>query len=230
MPVVLAHRGNLIGPSQATENRVPSVRAALDLGWGIETDIRRAPDGRFYMSHDALPSADGQCAEDFCTLFRAQPHAVIALNIKELGDEAALLRFLDEQGVLRQTFLFDMELIEPIAGQTARLFRALHPWVQLAARVSDRGESIERALSIDVASIIWLDEFDKLWCTEKDVRRLKDAGKTIYAVSPDVHHAPAEVTWHRWLNFIDWGIDGICTDFPDALDRVVKVLDQEKAA
>ena len=43
---------------------------------------------------------------------------------------------------------------------TARRCRDLHPTIRLAARVSDRGESIERALGISVASVIWLDEFD----------------------------------------------------------------------
>ena len=163
-------------------------------------------------------------------MFRARPHAVIALNIKELGDEAALIAFLESQGVIAQTFLFDMELIEPRAGETARRFRDLHPAVSLAARVSDRGESIARALDIDVASVIWLDEFDGLWCTESDVRALKDAGRTVYAVSPELHGAPPAVTRERWADFINWGVDGICTDYPLALDRMMKSLEREVAA
>jgi glycerophosphoryl diester phosphodiesterase len=230
MPIVLAHRANLVGPCDATENRIPAMRAALGLGWSIETDIRRDDRGRFYISHDAQMSADRCRAEHFCALFRAAPRAVIALNIKELGYEDALIAFLQQQRVLAQTVLFDMELIEPRAGETARHFRSLHPTVRLAARVSDRGESIERALGIEAASAIWLDEFDSLWCTERDVRCLKEAGRTIYAVSPDVHGAPAEATRSRWMDFINWNVDGICTDYPAALARVLKSIPQEKAA
>src|SRR5713101_7305638 len=109
MPIVIAHRGNLVGPSPAAENGAKTVRAALDWGWSIETDIRRAADGRFYISHDQRVSADGCLAEDFCALFRAHPAATIALNIKELGSEEALIAFLAQQEVLAQTFLFDME-------------------------------------------------------------------------------------------------------------------------
>jgi hypothetical protein len=230
MPVVLAHRGNLLGPCRSSENRVSSVRAALAMGWGIETDIRRTADGQFYISHDPQTSTAGRRAEEFCGLFRARPHAVIALNIKELGDEAALIAFLESQGVIAQTFLFDMELIEPSAGETARRFRELHPAVCLGARVSDRGESIARALDIDVASVIWLDEFDRRWCTESDVRALKDAGRIVYAVSPELHGAPPAVTRARWADFINWGVDGICTDYPLALDCMLKSLEREVAA
>lgn len=229
MPIVISHRGNLVGPCPSAENRVSTVRAALGCGWSLETDIRRAEDGRFYISHDRQSSADGLLAEDFCAVFRAHPAATIALNVKELGSEAALVAFLEEQGVLAQTFLFDMELIEPKAGETARRFRDLHATIRLAARVSDRRESIARALDIDVASVIWLDEFDGPFFTGRDVRCLQQAGHTVYTVSPDLHGAPAAETRARWLDFIRWDVDGICTDYPAALAYVLKAVDREAA-
>ena len=91
MPIILSHRGNLVGPCPSAENRLATVRAALDCGWGVETDIRCAADGRFYISHDARPSAHETPAEDFFALFRAYPDATVALNIKELGSEEALI-------------------------------------------------------------------------------------------------------------------------------------------
>ena len=160
MPIILSHRGNLVGPCPSAENRLTTIRAALDCGWGVETDIRCAADGRFYISHDVRPSAHETPAEDFFALFRAYPDATIALNIKELGSEEALIRLLDHEDVAGQTFLFDMELLEQQAGATARTFRELHPTIRIAARISDRRESIEQALSVEVASVIWLDEFD----------------------------------------------------------------------
>jgi glycerophosphoryl diester phosphodiesterase len=230
MTTILAHRGNLSGPSAATENRIPAIRDALALGWGVETDIRRNDEGQFYFSHDHDPCILGLHAEDFCELFRAHPRATIALNIKELGDEEALIRFLDEQRVLSQVFLFDMELIEAAAGTTARRFRELHPTVRIAARVSDRGESLDRALAIQAATVIWLDEFDGPWATEQDVRRLKEQGKTVYAVSPDLHRGTFDSTRARWVDFLRWRVDGICTDYPAALDRLVKAFTREHAA
>jgi hypothetical protein len=229
MPIILSHRGNLVGPCPPAENRLPTIRAALDCGWGIETDIRCDAAGRFYISHDAKPSAHETPAEDFFALFRAYPNATIALNIKELGNEDALISLLEHEDVVNQTFLFDMELLESQAGITARAFRQLHPAIRIAARISDRGESVTQALNIDVASVIWLDEFDGPCFTEADVHRLKNAGRSIYAVSPDLHGQSAEACRNRWLDFIRWGVDGICTDYPAALAYVSRALAREAA-
>jgi glycerophosphoryl diester phosphodiesterase len=218
---ILAHRGNTDGPSPATENRLPAIAAALGRGWGVEIDVRRAADDRFYVSHDPRPWSEHSSADGFCELARLFPGRTIALNVKELGYEDALLMYLDAQGVLNDVFLFDMELIEPTPGQTARLLRRLHSGVRLAARVSDHREPVERALEITMASVIWLDEFDQLWCTSNDVRRLKDEGRTVYAVSPDLHGFPLDVTWRRWEELAAWGVDGICTDYPGALEEVL---------
>lgn len=225
---ILAHRGNVDGPSPA-ENSLPGLRQALERGWGLETDIRRHRDGRFYISHDPRARVDGVQADAFCRLFRDFPAATIALNVKEPGGEEALLAYLDAQRVLDQVFLFDMELCEEEPGRMARRFRDLHPTVRIAARVSDRREPIARALAVDAASVIWLDEFDRLWCTEEDVRRLKDAGRTVYAVSPELHDFPANRTKDRWLEFLRWGVDGICTDYPATLDAVYRAREERAA-
>jgi hypothetical protein len=216
---ILAHRGNIAGPDHSTENRLASVRAALCHGWGLEIDVRRARDGRFYVSHDPADQVDDLLAPAICQAIRACFPATLALNVKELGDEAALLELLAEHDLLGQSFLFDMELIEAHPGETAAVFRRLHPGVRLAARVSDRGESVERALAIAEASVIWLDEFDRQWCTAEDVARIKLAGRRVYAVSPDLHGFAPALTERRWHDFASWGVDGICTDYPAALEQ-----------
>jgi len=214
MSTVLAHRGNLAGRTLRGENSRAAIGAALTRGFGIETDIRRAPDGRFYIAHDPQPAADDALADDVFELLRAYPDRTVALNVKEVGYESALLDYLRDQRVLRQVFLFDMELIEPVPGEMAERFRSLDRDVRIAARVSDRGESIERALAIRAASVIWLDEFERPWATEADVRRLKQAGRTVHAVSPDLHGSSLERSRARWAQFNAWGVDGICTDYP----------------
>jgi glycerophosphoryl diester phosphodiesterase len=222
MTTILAHRGNIAGPSPREENRLPIITTALARGWGLEVDIRRARDGRFYLSHDPQPSADdGLLAGKWCAALRRAPGAVVALNVKELGDEEDLIGFLRAEQVLRQVVLFDMELIEPVPGDTARRLRALNPLVRIAARVSDRGESIDRALAIDAASVIWLDEFDRQWSTEADVWRLKKAGRAVFAVSPELHRFPLDRARARWTDFIEWGVDAICTDYPAELARTI---------
>ena len=224
MPEILAHRGNLTGPASVTENTLPAIEACVARGWGVEIDIRRDADGRFYISHDARTSAADAPADAICACLRQHPEATVALNIKELGYEDALLRYLHDQRVTRQVFLFDAELIEPEPGATARLFRRLDPQIRLAARVSDRREPLERALGLDCTSVIWLDEFERQWASARDVRRLKNQGRSVYAVSPELHGYSIDVARRRWEDFIRWGVDGICTDYPAALAHTIQRL------
>lgn len=219
--LVLAHRANYEGVNKLEENSLDACRLCLEHGWGIETDIRRTSNGSFYISHDAAEWDDGNHADRFCELWRQYPHSTIALNVKELGYEADLLEYLIRQNVVSQLFLFDMELLEPHPGQTARLFRQLDPKIRLAARVSDRNEPIEQALSVGPTDIIWVDEFDYLWVREADIHRLKSASKTIYAISPEIHGFTLNQMYQRWRQFYAWGVDGICTDYAAELAQLM---------
>lgn len=226
---ILAHRGNIAGPT-AAENTLAAVRTALERGWGVETDLRRESAGRFYVSHDPSTRPSGLSADGFCSLFRQFPDAEIALNLKEPGFEHELVAYLEAQQVIAQAFLFDMELVEPVAGATAARLRRLHPTVRLGARVSDRGEPLDRALAVAVASVIWVDEFDRAWCTQADIRRLRDAGRRVYAVSPELHGAPPREARARWRDLIHWGVNGICTDHPAELEAVLGTTRRREAA
>jgi glycerophosphoryl diester phosphodiesterase len=212
--IVLAHRGNVRGPERGRENSLALIDEALSLGFGLETDVRHASGHGFYVSHDPAVPGGGALLRAHAELWRRHPQAMVALNVKELGQEAALVAELRAMGVAQQLFLFDMELIEPRAGETARLYRRLDPAVALAARVSDRCEPPERALGIEVAGVAWLDEFDGPWATGDTVRTLKDAGKTVYAVSPELHGRSLDDARTRWRDYARWGVDGICTDWP----------------
>lgn len=227
---ILAHRGNIDGPDHANENRLALVGQALACGYGLETDVRYATGQGFYISHDpAAPSAESLLAAH-CALWRHHPEATIALNVKELGHERELLEALNALRVVPQLFLFDMELIEARAGETARLYRHFDAAVPLAARVSDRGEPLERALAIEVANVVWLDEFDGPWATADTVGRLKAANKAVYAVSPELHGRSLAEAEARWHDFADWGVDGVCTDWPARLGAQLagRVVDNDR--
>lgn len=212
--IILAHRCNLDGPQHSAENTLPALRMALSLGFGIETDVRHAHGFGFYISHDRIIPDARHSLKSHAALWRSHPDAMIALNIKELGTERALVDALRSLGVEKQVFLFDMELIEPVQGTTAMLFNQLAPEISLAARISDRGESTDQALGIEVADTIWLDEFDSLWATRDVVDTALRAGKQVFAVAPDLHGRPLEQSVARWRQFANWGVAGICTDWP----------------
>ena len=175
----------------------------------------------FYISHDPSNLNKRNVADNFFALFRKYPRSLIALNVKELGYEKELVEYIVEQGVIRQIFLFDMELLENDPGNTAKKIKSLNEGITIAARVSDRNESIDRALRIESADVIWLDEFDRLWATRKDVDTLKRQPKTIYAISPEIHGFTLEQAFSRWEVFRSWGIDGVCTDYAEKLSELL---------
>ncbi len=212
---LLSHRGNLDGPDAASENTLRQVRAALGAGFGLETDIRRDCDGTLYVSHDRSRESGGRLAADHAACWAAWPDREIALNVKELGYEAELVDFLGRYRLQSQVFLFDFELLEKRPGATAAAIHRLDDEVRAAVRISDRnGETLERAASNLAASVIWLDEFDSLWVTEEIVIRMKAQGRPIYAISPEIHGRTLKASETRWRQFQQWGIQGICTDYP----------------
>ena len=212
---ILAHRGNLIGVDPARENSISLIAEAFQYDVGLETDIRLRNEGGLYISHDNSEVCDDNLADAHAMLWARYPNAEIALNVKELGYEDKLIDFIRRHQLVSQVFLFDFELLEERPGESAAKIHALDPEIRLAARVSDRyGESILQAESITAASVIWLDEFDSLWVTDRDVSQLKKSGRTIYAISPEIHGFSMAETETRWKQFQDWGVDGICTDYP----------------
>ena len=219
--LIIAHRGNENGRNSLRENSSTSLGRCLARGWAVETDIRRSLQGKFYLSHDPALATEGNAIDVFFAMVRACPMNIsVALNIKELGYERDLVDLLVAERVIDRLFVFDMELLEQTPGCSIRLFREIHRTIAIGARVSDRGESIERALSFSEARVIWLDEFDAGWVTEQTIRSLKDAGRTVFAVSPELHAALSLTSVREhWGRLKQWGVDGICTDYPEILQR-----------
>lgn len=211
---VFAHRGNINGPEPHLENTPERIFQSLKMGFDLETDIRKSQSGIFYISHDRSIAPADHLATLHTRIWKQFPSALIALNIKELGYEAALLDFLQVENVLEQLFMFDMEMLEAVKGSTARLFRELNANIKLASRISDQNEPVDQALAIEPSSIIWVDEFHKLWVKPEIIRQLKDAGKSVYMISPEIHGFSKNQRLHRWDDMLTWGVDGVCTDWP----------------
>jgi hypothetical protein len=235
---ILAHGGNSDGSNPEREGGIAAAQTALQRGWGLSIELRRAADGRFYVPRRGQTRPAEPTAAVYAALIRRFPHATIAIDVRERGDESALVAFLAAEGLLTQSVLFGMDVSDSRPGGLARRFRALNPHVRLAARASARGESIERALGIEVASVVWLEEFDGPWIQESDVRRLRAAGRQIYVASSDLHDAAstrgsddararARTQWARLLRY---GIDGICTNDPAALERMLADLPEAVSA
>jgi glycerophosphoryl diester phosphodiesterase len=213
---ILAHRANLDGPSPEKENRQETVAAALEEGFGIETDLRRDGAGRFYLAHDASGWTRENDFRNFSILFREHPDQTVAMNVKELGYESELVALQQAGALGNRGFYFDFELLEPDRpGAAQHAIRALPGGAstRLAARLSDRGETLARCLAIP-SEIVWADEFDALWLSAEVVAAAQAAGRLLYAISPELHGFDKHARLRRWRDFKAWGIDGLCTDHP----------------
>jgi glycerophosphoryl diester phosphodiesterase len=214
-PAILAHRANLAGPAPAAENSLAACERALAQGFGLETDLRRDEAGAFYIAHDPQPRTPENDFAPFARLFRGWPARVIAMNVKELGYEEALIALRASGDLGHASFYFDFELLEPAAPGTAqRRLRSLPGGVStpLASRLSDRGETLAQCLAIP-AEVVWADEFDRLWLGREEVEAVHAAGRKFYAISPELHGFREVERFRRWEDFRAWGIDGLCTDF-----------------
>lgn len=212
---ILAHRANLLGPNPATENSLPAVLEALNAGFGLETDLRRDGAGQFYIAHDAEARTDANDFRQYAALFRRFPGSAIAMNVKELGYEPSLVELWVSGHLGESGFYFDFELLEPqYPGRAQRLIHASPGGaaVPMAARLSDRNETLAQCLSIP-ATVVWADEFDSLWLTGEIVEAVHAAGRKFYVISPELHHFTDADRLARWRDFKRWKVDGICTDF-----------------
>lgn len=215
MTDILAHRANRAGPQPALENSFAATQHALELGFGLETDLRRDEQSRFYIAHDPQPWTAENDFGKFAALFRKFSDRTIAMNVKELGYEVELIALQKSGDLGGKTFYFDFELLEPKSpGQAQRVIQKLPGGdrTAMAARLSDRGESLEQCLAIP-AAVVWADEFDSLWLTRQEIEAVHAAGRKFYAISPELHGFDTTARLKRWQEFKDWQIDGLCTDY-----------------
>ncbi len=216
MTTILAHRANLSGPHSVVENSLAACADALARGFGLETDLRRDAGGAFYISHDPATRTPENSLKAYTELFRRHPTAELAINVKELGYEPALIELMNSGQLGERSFYFDFELLEPKKPGAAQWKIKMLPHshkVRLAARLSDRNEPWSQCQSIP-AEVVWGDEFDKLWLTEKEVSAVRDAKRTLYMISPEIHGFDLPTMKRRWQDFKAWGVDGVCTDYP----------------
>jgi len=215
MTTILAHRANLAGPHSAIENSPGACARALEAGFGLETDLRRDAAGVFYISHDPLPRTPSNSLAVYSELFANHPWAELAINVKELGYKPALVELMNSGRLGGRAFYFDFELLEPSTpGAAQRKIKSLPDGagIRMAARLSDRGETLAQCLAIP-AEIVWADEFDKLWLTAQEAEMVRAAGRRLFVISPELHGFDAAARKRRWADFKAWGVDGVCTDF-----------------
>ena len=197
MVKILSHRANVEGSDKYRENRAIACTECLNLGFGLELDVRNYMNS-LYAKHDLVMSQGEQSWLELVTVISSYPNLPVAINIKDTGAERAIInsiRNLDKNSV----FLFDLELVVGIEkyNELSSVYHELDPRMNIAMRVSDRGETIERAVKSQ-NTVVWLDEFDSFWVSHDTLEELTKAGKIVYVVAPDLHKHSVQVS--IWTN------------------------------
>lgn len=220
---ILAHRGLGFGK---LENSLDAIKETLFRRFGLETDVRLGCDDQVVITHDSPENSVLRLNEVLDLLLHSQTTKAIHLKEDNIGLWRQVCKKLRD-GL--SIFLFDVTI------ETARQIKKEFPELKLAFSV---GEShflptvylLDEVLNLPECDIIWWDEwteFGKVY-NEEQMRKIKEAGKKVYAISPELHkntlpsHQYATNPEFVWRKLIDLGVDGICTDYPFRLSKFLK--------
>lgn len=203
---ILAHRG-FWNSTDRRPNTFSALHAALQNGFGIETDIRLDLDEKLVISHDPLVNGMEYIKLSQLLEIRSyiSPNSKLALNIKEDGLHPYISKLV-EQFNLKNYFLFDMSVPDYIAGSKYNLVQY--------CRVSEY-ESAHHF--IGNSNGIWLDYFEDTLFFDHTLKLLSNDWCNISIVSPELH---GKKSYHSFWRSIFNSCTlcnlnlSICTDFP----------------
>jgi hypothetical protein len=196
---ILAHRG--FWENSVDKNSMEAFARAFRSGYGIETDVRDF-NGELVVSHNI---ADESCIqfEDVLKMYeQVNVNLPIAINIKADGLQEKLLMLIRKYK-LDNAFVFDMSVPEQVVYAKKQ--------IPFFSRLSEL-ETVP--VQYDLASGIWMDEWEKEWITKEGVEKYVKNGKLVGVISPEIHGREYEKLWKdlkciQNLNFM------LCTDIPE---------------
>ena len=216
---ILAHRGYWQLPAE--KNNIAAFERALQLGFGIETDVRDL-NGQLVVSHDPpLQDASIITWQYFLHCYQQWGadhghYPTIATNIKADG-LADLLWASIPTGLRSHFFFFDMAVPDALA------------YVRLGAQVFTRHSELEKLPAFyHQAQGVWMDEFSQAWITADVMLAHIRAGKSICLVSPELQKRPHLGEWQQWKKaWSQWSTTELnkvmlCTDFPEEAEKFFK--------
>jgi glycerophosphoryl diester phosphodiesterase len=194
---IIAHRG--IWDDRESQNTITSFKRALDLGFGLEFDVRDSL-GHLVISHDPVVKTESLLFEDVVELF-SKYEAPIAINIKSDGLLPRLLPTLENIDKKRY-FVFDMSIPET--------FKYLNSGLPTFMRIS---EFEEHSPLHDKSTGVWLDAFQGDWWIEES--QVFQDFKALCVVSPELHGRDEETGWRFLRKLTPVNDLSICTDYPE---------------
>lgn len=199
---ILSHRG--YWKSESDKNTLESLKKALFLGYGFESDIRDY-DGSLVISHNC---ADKNCPSAdliFEELAKYNDKYCFAINIKADGLKDELLALINKYKITNY-FTFDMSV--------PQMVEYIEKDITVFTRQS---EYEEQPVFYKESKGVWIDGFENLdWITEDLLKDHIRNNKLICIVSPELHQREYEDFWKKLISFdIDFSKVYLCTDVPD---------------
>lgn len=206
---LIAHRGFWTKPED--KNSMRAFRAALENGYGIETDVRDLK-GELVISHD-MPKGCEDTLEAFLELYcEIGNRTTLAINIKSDGLAEPVKQLLDQYAV-ENYFCFDMSIPDMMG-----YFR------NGATVFARRSEYEPTSIATEKANGIWLDAFEGHWFDSQEWDSWLRCGKDVCVVSPELHKRDRVDLWRQIHTYCQdesgesstsrRGRLMLCTDFP----------------
>ena len=209
---ILAHRGLWTDPGD--KNSRDALVAALDLGFGVETDFRDS-EGLLWISHDPVTAGDGaiRAAQFFEDCAGANRDGRLALNIKADGLQHMICDAIELARVpVERLFAFDMSTPDAL-GYLRREF-------PVYARASEY--ELDQPFA-DIAQGVWIDNFTGGFPQVQKAKEFLQSGHRVAIVSPELHGRPHKALWQEILRsglHLYAGFE-LCTDFPNEAYRTL---------
>lgn len=221
-PLVIAHRG---ASGTELENTLAAFRQAAAQGAdGVELDVHVTADGELVVHHDE--DIDGAPIADMSARSLAIHRLVNGEPIPTLAQALAVIPaplavFVEVKGLPRR---WDARLLEVLDANPRGGGYAIHSFDHgLVRRLVERrpaltGGVLLPARSTDPLAVLGEARATDLWpdrttLDEALVRRVHAGGGRVIAWTVD---DPSEMA-----RLAEWGVDGICTNYPERARRVV---------
>lgn len=247
--IIFSHRG--LG-FEKEENSLESYKEALINGFSIEIDVQKTRDNFLVISHDTnlkrQKGVDKNLVDmDFkeiynlgipsfeevleCFKKNKKEGQIIAVHVKdELQGSIVrlILNKINEMDLNGSCFVFDL------TTTAANHSKQINPLVNVGFSVGEKRytgtiylwENIKENLEFDV---IWWDEWNGGLYNIENFKELKKSNKAVYVISPELHKihnhpqgGKLEEVKKVWKKLIGFGVDGICTDYPQELRKFIQ--------
>ncbi len=233
---IFAHRGV---SQDAPENTTTAYKKAIELGVGIEADVRVSKDAHPVCLHDAMLSriANRRGLVRYCTLAElkqldigswfgedfaqeriltltelfqlAKDKTCLAIEIKYMGTEELIARAVEETDMFEGVLVFDTV----DAYEFPQRMKAYNPKIQTATCCICEEDYISlKDSGFQDVNIIWGWIYSG-WLTRDIVLDIKQNGLKVVAT---IVNAEADMA-----KYVDLKVDGICTDRPKKLLNLI---------